>query len=75
MGKRQTRIFQPEIRSKTSLLTNRKANVILTDQTAHHGTILALTDSSLTLRDMRLKKHTIALHQISEIILDTTTAW
>lgn len=75
MGKRQTRIFQHQIKEKSALLTDQEANITLQNQTTFHGIILEVTDENLKLQDMRLKKHILLLKDITEVIIDKTTNW
>lgn len=75
MGKRQTRIFQRDILSQTPTLLGKEANIVLANHATLHGVILEIMDNDLIIRDMRLKKHTVALAHIIEIALDHTAAW
>lgn len=69
------RIFQRDILPKASSLTGKEANVVLSNHATLHGVVLEISGSNLIIKDMRLKKHTVPLEQISEITLDYTAEW
>ena len=75
MGKRQTRIFRRDIPQQAAALTGTEANILLDSQATLHGIILEISADNLVLRDMRLKKHTVPLSQISEIMVDKAAEW
>ena len=75
MGKRQMRIFQRDILPQAASLIGKEANVVLSNHATLHGVVLDITDNNLIIRDMRLKKNTVPLAQISEVTLDYTAEW
>jgi hypothetical protein len=75
MGRRQQRIFQRDILQQASALVGLEANILLASQVTLHGVILEISGNSLTVKDMRLKKHVIPLSDIHEIMLDKAAEW
>jgi hypothetical protein len=73
MSTRQLRLNNEEqIRKRLKDFTGNKINVVLRDKTVLLGELLSANDTSVELRNMRLKKFSLQLSDISEIYFDTT---
>ncbi len=70
MGKRLTRIFEPEISLVLESLLNRELSIILKNNLTLHGKIKAINGDSILFYDLIFKKHSIAISTITEIITD-----
>jgi ribosome maturation factor RimP len=69
MGKRQTRIFTKELKEFSSIV-GLEVNVLLRNNTVFHGKLLQIDQQTLTLKDLRLKKHVLLLIEVEEIMID-----
>jgi ribosome maturation factor RimP len=69
MGKRQTRIFTKELKEFPSIV-GLEVNVLLRNNTVFHGKLLQIDQQTLTLKDLRLKKHVLLLIEVEEIMID-----
>ena len=69
MGKRQTRIFTKELKKFPSIV-GLEVNVLLRNNTVFHGKLLQIDQQTLTLKDLRLKKHVLLLIEVEEIMID-----
>ncbi|HYC84302.1 MAG TPA: hypothetical protein VEB86_03730 [Chryseosolibacter sp.] len=73
MSTRQLRLnSQNEIRKRLTAFTGKKINIVLNDQTAMLATLTGFDGSVLQLKNMRLKKISIPVENVSEIYFDTT---
>lgn len=70
MGKRQIRIFNKDILSRSTEVINREANLILYGKKTLHGNIMKLEKDIFTVKDTILRIHKVGLTDIEEINFD-----
>ncbi|QMU27405.1 hypothetical protein [Adhaeribacter radiodurans] len=75
MGKRQFRISQKEMLSKTNELLGRKVQVILAGNRVLTGSIEDLSASELLLKDARFNLHRILPNDVREVVYDQETLY
>jgi DNA topoisomerase IB len=76
MGKRQTRVFRQDIPDHLQdLLQCHVVQMILRTRAVIQGKLLMPAPELFELIDQSRNKHTIALHQIEEIIYDKEAAF
>ena len=72
MGTRQLRITGlQQIKSRAHEFRGKEINIVLTDSTVMVGELTAVTESHLTLKNMRRKEMEFSLLNITEIYSDT----
>lgn len=70
MGKRQIRIFQRDIPNKISLILNKEANIVFSNKTTIHGTVVKIESTIFTIKDFKRVNHKVNLSDIVEINFD-----
>jgi small nuclear ribonucleoprotein (snRNP)-like protein len=70
MGKRQKRIFKPQIASYLSQLVNQPLQAIDQKGFTVAGVLVKFDQQSIVLKDAFAKKHIISLADITEFIID-----
>jgi sRNA-binding regulator protein Hfq len=70
MGKRLIRIFQNQIAQQLPVLVGEELNVILKNGVTLHGRINRFDSSTLLLKDLLGRPHTIRLADVEEVVLD-----
>ncbi len=75
MGKRLIRIFEAEIPEKLPTLLGEKIHLILKNDVTLHGKILKIEKKFLRFQDMILRKHTIPIADLAQIIKDEVSSW
>lgn len=73
MGKRQVRILYPELATKLPGLLHQVVQIILWSGVVIHGNLVAIQPINLIIQDKKKQKHTLAILQIQEIVLDYET--
>jgi hypothetical protein len=72
MSTRQLRLnTEVQIRKRLKEFKGNKINVVLRDNTVLLGNLIDVNDSSVSVRNMRLRTQQIQLKDISEIYFDT----
>ncbi|RAW01030.1 hypothetical protein [Pseudochryseolinea flava] len=72
MGTKQLRLSDAaQIKTRIGSFVGKPVNLVLSDNTAQTGLLEAVSESSIVLRNMRLKKMNFTLNQITEIYIDT----
>lgn len=76
MGKRQTRVFRQNIQEHLQdLLQCQTVQLVLRTKVVIQGKLLMMTPEKFKLVDQCRNAHTVALHQIEEIIYDKEAAF
>ncbi len=76
MGKRQTRVFRQNIQEHVQdLLQCQTVQLVLRTKVVMQGKLLMTAPEQFELVDKCRNKHTVALHQIEEIIYDKEAAF
>ena len=72
VGTKQIRISRPaQIRSRMDEFRGKKINIVLHDGNVFLGTLVAASDTEITITNMRLKEVSFLLTKINEIYFDT----
>lgn len=72
MGTKQIRLNNTDqIRSRITEFQRKKINIVLHDGNVFIGTLIACSDTGITIANMRQKKVYFALTKINEIYFDT----
>ena len=76
MGKRQTRVFRQNIQNHLlELLQSQTVQMVLRTKVVIQGKLHMPAPDQFEMVDKSRKKHTVALHQIEEIIYDKEAAF
>lgn len=75
MGKRLIRIFQNQIAQQLPGLVGEEMNVILKNGVTLHGRIYRFDSSTLFLKDLLGRPHTIRLSDMEELVLDKVASY
>ncbi len=75
MGKRLTRIFEAQIQTHLPKLLGQEIHLILKNNVTLHGIILKIETQHIVFKDMILRKHTIPIAELSQILKDEKSDW
>ncbi|MFN0049410.1 MAG: hypothetical protein ACKVOU_09825 [Cytophagales bacterium] len=70
MGKRQIRIFTPQLADNAKNLIGKEVNIILLSGKTMCATIIKIEKNQILIEDHFLQKHNVRLEEIREIVLD-----